>query len=86
MTALGSLSSSSQPFVPHMQKTCSFLLGRQLLRPEGIRGLCTVVLGEDPDTEDAAPLDKFEHISKILTTPPLGMAPQVRLILCQQSF
>lgn len=77
IVALGGVMSSSPPLPPHVQRACSFLLGRQLLRPTGIRGLCAAVFGEEEVSEIEAPLEKLEHVSKVLSTIPQSIAPQV---------
>ncbi|KAJ7700055.1 hypothetical protein B0H17DRAFT_276446 [Mycena rosella] len=73
ITALGSVL-SMKPCPPHVHKSCASLLSKQLLRPEGIRGLCAAVFGEDADEVQ---LDKIEHVARVLTTPPAGMPPEV---------
>ncbi|CAK5275656.1 unnamed protein product [Mycena citricolor] len=70
IAALGSVL-SMQPCPTHVRKTCSVLLSKQLARPDGIRGLCASVFGEN--VEDA-PLEKIEHVARVLTTAPSGTA------------
>ncbi|KAJ7498954.1 hypothetical protein FB451DRAFT_1334528 [Mycena latifolia] len=73
ITALGTVL-SVQPCPPHVHKSCASLLSKQLLRPEGIRGLCAAVFGEDADEVQ---LEKIEHVARVLTTAPAGMPPEV---------
>ncbi|KAF8524594.1 hypothetical protein BU17DRAFT_74714 [Hysterangium stoloniferum] len=72
-TILGSTSTMRRNW-PHISKACGFLLSKQLFRPEGIRGFCIAVLGEDDD--NAASVDKLEHISKVLISVPAASPPQ----------
>ena len=53
------------------------LLGKQIVRPDGVNGLYAAVFGEEEVTGDEAPLEKLEHISRVLTTVPPGTHPQV---------
>ncbi|KAJ7179134.1 hypothetical protein C8R46DRAFT_1187560 [Mycena filopes] len=69
ITALGAVL-SVKPCPPHVHKSCASLLSKQLLRPDGVRGLCAAVFGEDADEVQ---LDKIEHVARVLTTPPAGM-------------
>ncbi|KAJ6599093.1 hypothetical protein DFH09DRAFT_24467 [Mycena vulgaris] len=73
ITALGSVL-SVRPCPPHVHKSCASLLSKQLLRPEGVRGLCAAVFGEDADEVQ---LEKIEHVARVLTTAPAGMSPEV---------
>ncbi|EGN93069.1 hypothetical protein SERLA73DRAFT_163744 [Serpula lacrymans var. lacrymans S7.3] len=75
ITALGAILSSSPSPIPHIRKACSSLLSRQLLRPQGVRGLCAAVFGEQEGAEDA-PLEKFDHVTRVLTAVPAGMKPE----------
>jgi hypothetical protein len=77
IVALGGVMSSSPPLPPHVQKACSFLLGRQLLRPAGVQGVCAAVFGEEEISEVDVSLEKLEHVSNVLSTIPQSMAPQV---------
>ncbi|KAJ7047394.1 hypothetical protein C8F04DRAFT_935919 [Mycena alexandri] len=72
ITALGAVL-SVKPCPPHVHKACASLLSKQLLRPEGVRGLCAAVFGEDADEVQ---LEKIEHVARVLTTPPAGMSAE----------
>ncbi|OBZ76096.1 hypothetical protein A0H81_03253 [Grifola frondosa] len=76
ITALGVVLSNAPSFPPFFRKACGFLLSRQLLRPEGLRGLCAAVFGEEENYGDEAPLDKLEHVSQLLRIVPAGMKPE----------
>jgi hypothetical protein len=79
IAALGAIL-SRQPSPPrHATRCCASLLSQQLLRPEGIRGLCDVIFGELE--EDQAPLDKLEQVSKLLSTIPSSMEPEVTSLI-----
>lgn len=60
---------SSTNFVLHVRRTCGYLMSRQLLRPEGVKGLCAAVFGDHEDVDNIQ-LDKLQHISRVLTTAP----------------
>ncbi|KAH7916099.1 hypothetical protein BJ138DRAFT_1122026 [Hygrophoropsis aurantiaca] len=72
ISALGASLSSTPPPPQHVRKSCSSLLSRQLLRPEGVRGLCVAVFGEE-SINDEVPIEKYEHIARVLTSVPAGM-------------
>ncbi|KAH7879787.1 uncharacterized protein C8R40DRAFT_1035206 [Lentinula edodes] len=74
MVALGSVMSSTNS-VPHIRRTCGYLMSRQLLRPEGVKGLCAAVFGDSENVDDIQ-LDKLQHISRVLITVPAGMVPK----------
>lgn len=65
---------SVKPCPPHVHKACASLLSKQLLRPDGVRGLCAAVFGEEADEVQ---LEKIEHVARVLTTAPAGMAAEV---------
>ncbi|KAJ6539322.1 hypothetical protein B0H19DRAFT_961303 [Mycena capillaripes] len=73
ITALGAVL-SVKPCPPHVHNSCASLLSKQLLRPEGVRGLCAAVFGEDADEVQ---LEKIEHVSRVLTTSPAGMSAEL---------
>lgn len=75
MVALGSVMSSTNS-VPHIRRTSGYLMSRQLLRPEGVKGLCAAVFGDSENADDIQ-LDKLQHISRVLITVPAGMVPKV---------
>ncbi|KZW04209.1 hypothetical protein EXIGLDRAFT_716206 [Exidia glandulosa HHB12029] len=60
------------PIPPHARKAVSGLLSRQVLRENGVQGLCTAMLGDEAEQDDA-PYDRLEQISKILSAVPAGM-------------
>jgi hypothetical protein len=63
-------------------KTASFLLGRQLLRPDGVRGLCAALFGElskDNELDETTSLDKMERLARILSVVPNQIKPEVSL-------
>ncbi|PCH41522.1 hypothetical protein WOLCODRAFT_163168 [Wolfiporia cocos MD-104 SS10] len=68
----GVLADSALP-LPYVRKSCGFLLSRQLLRPEGVRGLLAAMFGEEDMSGDDAPLEKLEHIGRLLNTVPASM-------------
>lgn len=70
--------SGTSSSLPYVRKTCTFILSRQLLRPEGIRGLCESVFGDEEASGEDVALDKLEHVSRLLSTVPTGMKTQVR--------
>ena len=78
--SLGSVITIRPPLPSHVHKTCSFLLGRQLLRPGGIRGLCAALFGEETEaSESDVSLDKLEQFAKVVRAVPPSISPQVRL-------
>lgn len=65
--------------LPYVHKTCSFLLGRQLLRPGGVSGLCAALFGEGSEgLEEGVSLDKLEHFATTVQTVPPSVQSQVR--------
>ncbi|PFH46324.1 hypothetical protein AMATHDRAFT_155621 [Amanita thiersii Skay4041] len=72
ITALGGVLSSLPPPSPHMHRICATLLGKQITRPDGVRGLCAAVFGEEEAGGDEAALEKLQHVSHVLTTVPSG--------------
>ncbi|KAJ4478038.1 hypothetical protein J3R30DRAFT_3290326 [Lentinula aciculospora] len=72
--ALGDVLSSTNS-VLHVRRTCGYLMSRQLLRPEGVKGLCEAVFGDSENVDDVQ-LDKLQHISAVLKTVPAGMKPE----------
>ena len=81
-TILSDLSS-----LAYVRKTCSFLLGRQIIRPHGVQGLFLGVFGEEEDSDEEAPLDKLEQIARLLRSIPKGFPEEVRnLEICAITF
>ncbi|KAI9001411.1 hypothetical protein BD414DRAFT_519479 [Trametes punicea] len=76
ISATGIALSRAPSSLPYVRKTCAFILSRQLLRPEGIRGLCESVFGEEDTSGEDVALDKLEHVSRLLGTAPAGLKPQ----------
>ncbi|KAI9069217.1 hypothetical protein FKP32DRAFT_1682994 [Trametes sanguinea] len=76
ISAAGLALSSTSSSLPYVRKTCTFILSRQLLRPEGIRGLCESVFGEEDTSGEDVALDKLEQVSRLLGAIPAGMKPQ----------
>jgi len=74
MVALGVIIVSTPPPPSHVSKTCASLLTKQLLRPEGLLGLCEAVFGGESDDVD---LEKLEHFARTLIIVPSRMAPSV---------
>ncbi|KAH9918173.1 uncharacterized protein BXZ73DRAFT_92241 [Epithele typhae] len=68
ISALGRTLSQTPPSLPYAQKACSFILSRQLLRPEGIRAVCESIFGEEDVGDEDAPLEKLEHVARLLGT------------------
>ena len=63
----------------YAHKACSFLLSRQLLRPDGINGLCAALFGEGIDAlQSDFSLDKLEHFATVVQTIPRSVQSQVR--------
>ncbi|KAG8987769.1 hypothetical protein FRB90_003165, partial [Tulasnella sp. 427] len=56
-----------------LRSACGQLLSEQLSKPEGVRGLFSAVLGDDPSSGEAVPLAKLEHISRVLASVPSFM-------------
>jgi hypothetical protein len=77
ITVLGGILSSAPSTLPHVRKACTALLSQQLLRQQGVHGLCAAVLGEEDSTSDDAPIERFEHIARVLITVPANMEPTV---------
>lgn len=65
------------PLPTHVQKAAASLLSRQLLRPEGVRGLCMATFPEDAN--DDAQLERLEHVVRVLIAVPGGMKPEVEV-------
>ena len=61
----------------HVHKACASLLSKQLLRPDGLHGLCTAVFGEEEVFH--ASLEKLEHIARVLSAVPASMKPEASL-------
>ncbi|QRW15971.1 Required for nuclear transport of RNA pol II C-terminus 1 [Rhizoctonia solani] len=64
----------SLPAPPYLQKATSGLLSQQVLRPDGVSGLCAAVFGE---ADEVAPLVKLERIARVLGAVPSHMNREV---------
>ncbi|KAI0092021.1 hypothetical protein BDY19DRAFT_983564 [Irpex rosettiformis] len=60
--------------LPYVRKSCSYLMGRQLLRKDGVRGLLLALFSDDDVSEENAPLEKLESVGRVLRTIPAGMS------------
>jgi len=77
ISALGAVLSGKPPPATHARKSCASLMSRQLLRPEGLLGLCAAVFGEGEDFQENNPLDKLEQVARVVSAVPTGMKPKV---------
>lgn len=68
---------ASKSKVVYTNQVCTSLLSRQLLRPDGVRGLFSSVFGEASSIVEADDLAKMEHVAKVLTTVPAKMDSKV---------
>jgi hypothetical protein len=75
--AMGPILSSAPNNIPHVKKVCATLLSHQLLRPQGIRGLCAAVFGDDSLATNDARVEMLEHVAHVLSTVPANMKPHV---------
>ncbi|KDQ64472.1 hypothetical protein JAAARDRAFT_116363 [Jaapia argillacea MUCL 33604] len=76
ISTLGAVLSTKPTPPPHVRKTCSLFLGRQLMRPEGVKGLFSALFSAEVLSESDAPLEKLEHASRVLCAPPAGVKPE----------
>lgn len=86
ISVLGAVISASPAPATHARKACASLLSRQLLRPEGVRGLCAAVFGEGEESGDSTSLEKLQHVSRVLCAIPAGMKPKVAFDLSVPDF
>ena len=84
ISAAGHCLTKAPSSLPYVRRACTFILSRQLLRPEGIRGLCESVFAEEDVAGDDAPLQKLEHVARVLNTVPAGMKAEVKTSLLVQ--
>jgi len=61
-------------------------MSRQLLRPDGILGLCAIVFGEDDIAAESTSLDRLEHFSRVLSSAPVNIAENVLSWFINLSF
>ncbi|KAK0230500.1 hypothetical protein IW262DRAFT_1338785 [Armillaria fumosa] len=76
ITALGGAISSFAPGPAFALRTCSMLLSKQVMRTQGVNGLCAAVFGDSEEAGEEVRLDKLEHVAKVLTAVPKGMDPK----------
>ena len=75
---------SARSSVPHIRRACGYLLSRQLMRPDGVKGLCAAVFGEI-EGEDVK-LEQLEHVARVISAVPANMTPQARFTSLSESF
>ena len=63
----------------YVRKACSYFMGRQLLRKDGVRGLLLALFPDDEVSEENAPLEKLESVRRVLQTVPVGMNTSVSI-------
>ncbi|PIL37009.1 hypothetical protein GSI_00701 [Ganoderma sinense ZZ0214-1] len=80
ISAVGQALSNTPISLPYARRASTFILGRQLIRPEGLHGLCESVFAEEDVSGDDAPLEKLEHVARVLNTIPAGMAAEASLV------
>jgi hypothetical protein len=76
IASLGAIMSFSPPPPQHVHKSCASLLSRQLMHPNGVRGLFAAVFGENESEE--APLEKLLHVARVLGVVPSVVTAEVR--------
>ncbi|TFK43559.1 hypothetical protein BDQ12DRAFT_643120 [Crucibulum laeve] len=76
IATLGTVLSSTPKLPIHVQKTCASLLSRQLLRSNGVPGLFEAIFGEEETGDIDVPVEKLEHVSRVLSTVPSNTKPQ----------
>ena len=73
------LSPSTIPLPVHVRKACASLLTQQLLRPDGVQGLCEAMFSEEEVNGDEASIEKLEQIAHTLNSMPATMKKEVRV-------
>ncbi|VDC05160.1 unnamed protein product [Peniophora sp. CBMAI 1063] len=73
IASLGGVLSGTPAPASHVQKACKTMMSRQLLRPDGVRGLCAVVFGEDDVAGENTSLEKLEHFARVINASPSAM-------------
>ncbi|KAI1789539.1 hypothetical protein LXA43DRAFT_1075305 [Ganoderma leucocontextum] len=76
ISAVGQNLSKTSTSLPYARRASTFILGRQLIRPEGLRGLCESVFAEEDVSGDDAPLEKLDHVARVLNAVPAGMTAE----------
>jgi len=79
MSSLGTILSSST--IPHVRKACTSLLTQELLRPDGVQGLCEAMFSGEETNGDGARIEKLEQIAHTLNSTPATMKQEVRVTL-----
>ncbi|KAI9509135.1 hypothetical protein F5148DRAFT_1348955 [Russula earlei] len=74
IASLGAIMSLSPPPPQHVHKSCASLLSRQLMRPDGVRGLFEAVFGDGVSEE--APLEKLLHVAQVLGAVPSAVTAE----------
>lgn len=64
---------ASKTSVPYVRRACAGLLSQQLLKPQGVLGLCVAIFGVEESSDDLA---KLQHVTKVLANVPSGMSPE----------
>ncbi|KAI0347118.1 hypothetical protein BDW22DRAFT_498107 [Trametopsis cervina] len=83
ITALSAIL-SDMVTLPYVRRSCSYLMSRQLLRQDGVRGLFLALFWDDEESEESAPLEKLEQVGRVLQTVPTGMDPSLLALLSSQ--
>jgi hypothetical protein len=73
------LSLSTTPLPIHVRKACASLLTQQLLRPDGVQGLCEAMFSEEETNGDDPRIEKLEQIAHTLNSLPATMKKEVRV-------
>ncbi|CAA7259732.1 unnamed protein product [Cyclocybe aegerita] len=77
IASLGVILSSTSPSPPlHARKACTSLLTKQLLRPDGVQGLCATIFSVQETTGDEARPEKLIHVARTLNSVPASMKPE----------
>ncbi|KIM46218.1 hypothetical protein M413DRAFT_426519 [Hebeloma cylindrosporum] len=78
MSSLGTILSSST--TPHVRKACASLLTQELLRPNGVGGLCEAIFSGEEANGDGARIEKLEQIAHTLNSTPATMKQEVPIL------
>ncbi|KAJ3501037.1 hypothetical protein NLJ89_g9525 [Agrocybe chaxingu] len=77
IASLGVILSSTSPSPPlHARKACTSLLTKQVLRPDGVQGLCATMFSVEETTGDEARPEKLIHVARTLNSVPRSMKPE----------
>lgn len=66
--------------LPYVRKACGYLMSRQILRRDGVRGLFVALFAEQDTSEESAPLEKLDNVAKLLTSIPTGLDEKVGVV------